>query len=163
MSQGDFIPFENESISMGGTIKFAVQSGGTPPAILPGEPVRKVAGAAYAITMPTNGPTATLRQVGIALSKSSETASADGTVDVLITKPGQLWLIAPNVAATWNTQAKYNALVGSRVLIDKTTGLYTALATDGAGNGCIVEYLDISRYPGMVCVSFSTLTAYNNV
>ncbi len=163
MAKGDIIQFSNESISEGGALKFAVQSGGTPPAILAGEPVEKVAGAAYAITMATNGPTTTLRQVGVAMSNSTETASVDGTVDVVISKPGQFWLIAPKVTATWNTQAKYNALVGSRVLLDKTTGVYTILASDGASQGCIVEYLDISRYPGMVCFSFSTVTAYNNV
>lgn len=72
-------------------------------------------------------------------------------------------MIAPKVAATWNTQAKYNALVGARVLIDLTTGVYTILAVDGAGNGCVVEYLDISKYPGMVAFSWSQVCDYRNV
>lgn len=72
-------------------------------------------------------------------------------------------MIAPKVAATWNTQAKYNALVGARVLIDLTAGVYTILAADGAGNGCIVEYLDISKYPGMVAFSWSQVCDYRNV
>lgn len=162
MAQGDISPFENESISMGGTLKFAVASG-TTASINAGEPVQKLAGAAFATAAQTNMPTATLRQVGIAMSNSNETSTAAGTVDVIVSKPGQLWLIVPKVAATWNTQAKYNALIGSRVLIDLTSSVFTLLAADGAGNGCIVEYLDIAKYPGMVCFSFSTLTAYNNV
>jgi hypothetical protein len=162
MAQGDINPFENESISMGGTLKFAVASG-TTASINAGEPVQKLAGAAYVTQMLTNSPTTTNRQVGIAMSNSNETSSASGTVDVIVSKPGQLWLIAPKVAATWNTQAKYNALVGSRVLIDLTSSTFTLLASDSASNGCIVEYLDISKYPGMVCFSFSNVTAYNNV
>ena len=162
MAKGDLIPFENESMSMGGTLKFAVASG-TTASINAGEPVQKAAGAAYAAQAATNFPTTTLRQVGVAMSNSNETATAVGTVDVLVSRPGQLWLIAPKVAATWNTQAKYNALVGSRVLIDYTASTFTILAADGASNGCIVEWLDISKYPGLVCFSWSTVTAYNNV
>ncbi len=162
MSKGDIIPFENESISMGGTLKFAVASG-TTASITAGEPVQKAAGAAYVALAATNFPTTTLRQVGVAMSNSNETATAVGTVDVLVSKPGQLWLIAPKVTATWNTQAKYNALIGARVLIDLTTAVFTILASDGASQGCVIEYLDISKYPGMVCFSWSTVTAYNNV
>jgi hypothetical protein len=162
MAKGDLIPFENTDMSMGGTIKFAVNSG-TTASINAGEPVQKAAGTAFVALAQTNFPTTTLRQVGVAMSASTETASVIGTVDVLVSKPGQLWLIAPKVAATWNTQAKYNALVGARVLIDLTTAVFTILASDGASQGCVIEYLDISKYPGMVCFSWSTVTAYNNV
>lgn len=147
---------------MGGTLKYAVASG-TTASINAGEPVQKAAGAAYVAQAATNFPTTTLRQVGIAMSNSTETTTASGVVDVIPTRNGQLWLIAPKVAATWNTQAKYNALIGSRVLIDYTSSTFTILASDGASNGCIIEYLDIAKYPGLVCFSFSTVTAYNNV
>lgn len=163
MAKGDIIPFENSNApAMNGTLTYAVASG-TTASITAGEPVQKLAGAAYVTKMLTNSPTATNRQVGIAMSNSSETASADGTVQVVPSTPGQIWLIAPKVTTTWNTQAKYNALVGSRVLIDLTSSTFTILAADGAGNGCIVEYLDIARYPGMVAFSFSNLTDYRNV
>lgn len=157
------MPFENSgSPKTDGSIKALVVSG-TTASINPGEPVQKLAGAAGASQFPNNGPTTTIRIMGVAASVSTETAAAAGTVDVIPANPGQLWLIAPKVATTWNTQAKYNALVGSRVLIDLTAGVYTLLAADGAGNGCIVEFLDISKYPGMVAFSFSPLCDYRNV
>jgi hypothetical protein len=163
MAKGDIIPLENSnSHGMPGGLPYRVASG-TTASINPGEPVQKLAGAAGVTALLTNSPTATNRIVGVALSQSNETASADGTVQVASAAPGQIWLIAPKVASTWNTQAKYNALVGSRVLIDLTNSTYTILAADGAGNGCIVEYLDVARYPGMVAFSWSPLCDYRNV
>lgn len=162
MSVGNIIPYENSgAVKMGGSLKYYVAASAL--AINAGEPVQKLAGAAGVTAASNNSPTATLRIVGVAASAGTHTASVAGTVDVIPVTPGQIWLIAPKVAATWNTQALYNALIGSRVLIDLTTGVYTLLAADGAGNGCIVEYLDISRYPGMVAFSFSPLVDYKNV
>lgn len=169
MAQGNIVPFENATSSKTtGGLKYkvtanSVGSNGSVGPILPGEPVTKVAGAAGVLAAATNAPTTTLRIVGVAMDKSTDTSTLDGIVTVIPATNGQLFLIAPNVPATWNTQAKYNALVGARVLIDNTSGVYTALATDGAGNGCIVEYLNISQYPGMVCFSFSPLVDYRNV
>jgi hypothetical protein len=163
MALGDIQPFENTGASKtDGAIKALVVSG-TTASIKAGEPVQKLAGVAGASQFPNNGPTATIRIMGVAASTSNETASVAGTVDVIPANPGQLWLIAPKVAASWNTQALYNGNVGKRVLIDLTTGVYTLLAADGAGNGCIVEYLDITRYPGQVAISFSPLCDYRNV
>lgn len=169
MAKGDISPFENaQSGKMGGGLKYKVTlnsngSSGSQGNILAGEPVQKLAGALGVTAMLTNSPTATNRVVGVAFDQSTDTASADGTVTVVPATTQDIWLIAPKVAATWNTQAKYNALCGARVLIDLTAGVYSILAVDGAGNGCIVEWLDISRYPGMVAFSFSPLTDYRNV
>ena len=163
MAKGDIMPFEAASASkMSGSLKYTVASG-TTASINAGEPVEKLAGAANVKSMVTNSPSVTDRIVGVAASASTETASAAGTVDVVPVQNGQIWLIAPKVAATWNTQAKYNALCGARVLIDLTTATFTILATDGASNGCIVEYLDIARYPGMVAFSWSPVCDYRNV
>lgn len=163
MASGDIQPFESASThSMGGAIKAYVASG-TLASINAGEPVQKLAGAAGATQFPNNGPTATIRIMGVASSVSTDTTTTSGLVDVVLAAPGQIWMIAPKVAATWNTQAKYNALIGSRVLIDLTAGVYTLLASDSAGNGCIVEYLDIAKYPGMVAFSWSPLCDYRNV
>lgn len=163
MTKGDIQPYQEAgSHGMSGGLKYAVNSG-TTASINAGEPVQKLAGAAYVTLAATNFPTATLRVVGVAASASTETASATGLVTVVPATNGQIWIIAPKVAATWNTQAKYNALVGSRVLIDLTSTVFSILATDSAGNGCIVEYLDVGLYPGLVAFSWSTLVDYRNV
>ncbi len=163
MAKGDIQPAENATaFTTGGAIKYVVALG-TAASINAGEPVQKLAGAANVTALLTNSPTATNRIVGVSTSVSTETASVSGLVDVIPVNDSQVWMIAPKVAATWNTQAKINALVGARVLIDLTTGVYTILAVDGASNGCIVEYIDIVRYPGMVAFSFSPLVDYRNV
>ena len=156
------------SVTLDGALTFKVTSNSTGSSgsqgnILPGEPVTKVAGAAGVLAAATNAPTTTLRIVGVAATQSTETASVDGTVEVIVARQNQRWLIAPKVAATWNTQAKYNALIGARVLIDNTAGVYTLLASDGASNGCVVEYIDIARYPGLVAFSFNNIVNYANV
>mgnify|MGYP007071057837 CR=1 FL=1 len=98
------------------------------------------------------------------MSTSTQTASVAGTVDVIPAAPGQLWLISPKVAAGFtDSQTNYNTQVGKRVLIDLTSSVYTILAVDGASQGCIVEWNDLSRYPGKVAFSFSSLVDYRNV
>jgi hypothetical protein len=169
MAIGNITLYENSnSPKMAGTLKYkvtanSVGASGAVSRIAPGEPVTKVAGAAGVLAAANNAPTTTLRIVGVAMSTSTETASVDGTVDVIPATNGQIFMIAPKVAASWDTQAEYNALVGARVLIDNTAGVYTLLAADGASNGCIVEFLDIGRYPGMVAFSFSPVVDYRNV
>lgn len=163
MAKGDIQPAESATgFSMGGTVRYVVASG-TVASIAAGEPVQKLAGAANVTQMLTNSPTTTNRVVGVAFSASTETASVSGTVDVVPCNDSQIWMIAPKVAATFNTQAKINALVGARVLLDLTSGVFTILAADGASNGCVIEYIDIVRYPGLVAFSWSQVCDYRNV
>lgn len=163
MAVNDIIPFENSnSVHMNGTLKYAVAAGAT--TINPGEPVQKVAGAATVTALATNSPTTTNRIVGVAMSTSTQTASVAGTVDVVPATAGQIWLISPKVAAGFtDSQTNYNTQIGKRVLLDLTSGVYTILAVDGASQGCIVEYNDLSRYPGKVAFSWSSVVDYRNV
>lgn len=161
MAKGDVFPFESASShGMGGAITMMVASG-TTASINAGEPVEKTTGATGVIAAATSMPTTTLRIAGISTSASTETASAVGFVQVVPPIPGQLWLCAAQTAATWNTQTKYNNLVGSQVLFNLTTGVYTVAAVHGTGNGLTVEWLDIARYPALVCFSINMNTAYN--
>lgn len=163
MALGDIQPAETSTaFSTGGGVAYVVASG-TTASIKAGEPVQKLAGAANVTALLTNSPTTTNRIVGVASSTSTETASVSGLVNVIPVNDSQIWMIAPKVAATFNTQAKINALVGARVLLDLTSSVYTILAADGASNGCIIEYIDIVRYPGMVAFSWSPLVDYRNV
>ena len=153
MALGDFQYLDISTIQSNGAKKYNVAAGAT--AILAGEPVAHVLGAAVVTQMATNKPVVgTDFMAGIATSNSTQTATVAGTVDVLPLQPGVQYLVSAKVPATWATQALYNALVGSRVLIDLTTGTFTALAADAATNGAVVVNLDVSRYPGKVAVAF---------
>jgi len=136
-----------------GARKANVAAGAT--AINPGEPLTQALGGTTVTAMATNLPVVgTNFLAGIATSASTQTASVAGTVDYLPLTPGQIYMISPKVAATWDTQAEYDALVGKSVLIDLTAGVYTILAADGATSGCVISPLNISVYPGKVAFEF---------
>lgn len=151
MALGNITFYSEGPFGNPGTKRYTVAAGAVA-TINPGEPVSKALGAAVVTPMATNKPVvATDFLAGISQSTSTDTVALAGTVDVYdVFAEGMTFLVAPNVAATWNTQAKYNALVGFRVLLDLTGGVYTILAADGVTNGCVVEPLDIAKYPGVV-------------
>lgn len=159
MALGDITILDQSTMAGIGARRQQVQAAAT--AIYAGEPVSKALGAQYVTAMATNKPVvATDFLAGVAATSSTQTASADGVVDVYPIVPGVQYLIAPNSAAAFDTQAEYNALVGDRVLLDLTAGTYTILATDGATNGCVIENLDVFKYPGKVAFSFRSATSY---
>jgi predicted metal-dependent HD superfamily phosphohydrolase len=122
--------------------------------IYPGDIVACTLGDENVALLATNKPTVATDFVrGIAVSTSTNTSAAAGTVQVVEVDPSDVLLIKPNVAATFDTQAEYDALVGSRVLLDLTSTKYTILAADSANYGCVIRPLDISKYPGKVAFS----------
>lgn len=123
--------------------------------IYPGDLVACAPGTVVGSLMATNKPVvATDYLLGIAVSTSTNTAALAGYVEVVMVDSGDVLLITPNVAATWDTQAEYDALVGKRVLIDLTAAKYTILAADNSTYGCVIQPLDILKYPGKVAFSF---------
>lgn len=150
----------DQSVAMGNGAKpYLVAAGST--TINPGEPVTKALGAAVVTAMATNKPVVgTDFLAGIAATTSTQTASAAGVVYVNQLIPGVVYLIAPNSSTAFDTQAEYDALVGDRVLLDLTNGVYTILATDGATNGCVIEALDVFKYPGKVAFSIRNGVSY---
>jgi len=154
MALGD-VTLLNSQVATGAK-RYAVASG-TTASIAPGDVVIKTLGAVVVSKLNdvnTKPVVGTDYVVGIAQTYSNETAAAAGYVMVQDLLPGQIWLIAPKVAATWDTQSEYDALVGKRVLLDSTAGTVTILAADGATSGCVIEYLDVSKHPGKVAFSF---------
>lgn len=167
MALGDILPLASELISAIPSRQHQVVSGGTPPAILAGEPVQKTLGNQYVITNATSAQVVgTNFLAGVATTTSTETASANGTVDATPIDEKIIWTISPAVPATWGltqgslVQTTYNALAGARVLIQKSGGVYTILATDSANNGCVVENLNINTTLGKVAFSFRAGLSY---
>lgn len=160
MSTGDIQFYTESSFGNPGTVRYTVQaSPNGPNQINAGEPV--IASTAVTATivgfMPTSKPLlGTDFVVGVSQSQSTDTTALDGVVDVYsnIFNEETSFLISPKTAATWNTQTKYNALVGARVTLDRTSGAYTINATDAAGNGCVILPLEIAKYPGKVRFAF---------
>jgi hypothetical protein len=154
MALGDITLFGDQAQGLAGARKFKVVSG-TSASINAGEPVVTTLGAAYVAAMATNKPVSgTDYVVGIAATTSTETTTAHGYVDVYQVDPNQVWLIKPNVAATFDTQSEYDALVGDRVVLDLTSSSWTILAADGATYGCVIMPLDVVKHPGKVAFSF---------
>ncbi len=152
MALGDIVVYGSTSVGSPSSEKFAVAASAT--LINAGEPVSIALGNSSGnVVTPsaTNLPVVgTDFWAGIAASTSTNTAGAAGTVDVFVLQKGVTYTVAPKVAATWDTQTEYDALVGARVLIDLTTGVYTILASDGSTHGLVVMPLDIKKYPGKV-------------
>lgn len=164
---GDITPYNDGNFGATGGVTHQVASNGSTPAINAGEMVLKTLGNQYVIKMATNKPVVGTDFVaGISETTSSETATVDGTVTVTPLIPGQIWLIAPKVAATFGqttgaiNQTTYNALVGARVLIDVTSATETILAADGSTNGCVIENLNIVNYPNKVAFSIRAGASY---
>ncbi len=161
MSTGDLQDYTEGPFGNPGTRRFRVLANASAPSINAGEPVIVTAINASAVaTMATAKPLAgTDFVVGVSQSVSTETTTANGVVDVYdIFAEDMSFLVAPNVAATWNTQAKYDALIGSRVTLDKTNGLYTINSTDAAGNGLVILPLNVGLWPGKVRFAFRATT-----
>ena len=165
MAIGDFTLLQEASTMGGRGARLYNVAAGTP--IYAGEPVQVVAlgNTTGNVVVPalTNTPDASAHlYVGIAATSSTNTSSASGTVNVYPLTTQETWLGNPDVAATCDTQAEYDALVGARVLIKNsvsvtatpTSGTYTVLASDSTNNGCVVQCLDIFKYPGKVAFAF---------
>ncbi len=168
MALGDLVVLDQNSVAGTGARLYNVAAG---TAILAGEPVWVPALASVAVEpAPTSFPDASTHlMVGVAATSSTNTASAAGTVNVVEVNSSLVYLISPATAASWDTQAEYDALVGKRVLIQNSatvsatpgnSGSYTILATDSSNNGCVVKALDISKYPGKVAIAFRAAASF---
>lgn len=157
MASGD-ITVHRTPYSMGGAgaLPYNVNAGTL---IFAGDPVQMALAGTNVFPAVTSTPVAgTSYYVGIATTNSTNSTTAVGSVTVAPLDTKVVYLANPDVAATWNTQALYDALVGSRVLLKNsvsvtatpTAGTYTLLAADSANNGCVVVPLNIFKTPGKV-------------
>ncbi len=163
MALGDLKLLDPTSQGSGGGHLYNVAAG-TP--IYAGDPVQRFLGNSTGkVVFPaiTSTPVvATDFYVGVATTSSTNTTSAAGTVNVIPLNSSQVWLVTPDAPTSWDTQAEYDALVGARVLLKNSVsvtstpagGTYTLLASDSSSNGCVVQTLDVFKYPGKVAFSF---------
>lgn len=171
MALGDLIILEQNS-EMGRGGRLYNVAAGTP--IYAGEPVqiRAVGGIVVQPSLTSTPVVSTTAGVeglfvGVATTSSTNTTAAAGTVYVMPVNSGITYLANPDVAASWDTQAEYDALVGKRVLLKNsvtvsatpTSGTYTILASDSANNGCTVQAMNIIEHPAKVAFAFRTGTS----
>lgn len=115
-----------------------VESGGAA-TIDRGAPTKEGSNGAVAIMVDGDGTTSQ-RFSGIAKSVSTDTAAANGYVDVILPTPGLVYVGSPKVAGAADTQAEIDALGGKRVVFDLTSSAWTidSAAADGANNGVVI-------------------------
>lgn len=114
-------------------------------AILAGEPVKlKSAGSPYVIPLATADLTLGTdgEFMGIAKSDSTQTASADGSVEVYIPMPGVIYEAKAKTGSTVDTQAEINAVCGDRVVFSLASSTYTVdvavAGDDDAANAVLI-------------------------
>jgi len=164
---GDFTVLESASTQGGRGGRLYNVAAGTP--IYAGEPVCiRAVGAVVVEPALTTTPVVQITvgveglHVGIATTNSTNTLTAAGTVNVRPTSSDITYLVSPTTAASWDTQAEYDALVGKRVVPANsvsvsavpTSGTYTMGASDNATYGCVVQAMNIVEHPGKVAVAF---------
>lgn len=150
---GNIQMYDTATVPYPGDDVYAVASG-TTSSITAGTPVAFTLGAATVAAAADGVPVVATDFLGIAATTSTETSTLVGKVAVVKFVPGTTWLIAPKTAASWDTQAEYDALVGDRITLDLTSSTWTCDAADSATYGCVVMPLDITRFPGKVRFAF---------
>ena len=98
-----------------------------------GEPVKMAAdGSPYALLLATGDPEiGTDQMLGIAVSESTETASADGEVSVFVPGPNSVLECAATTAANVDAQSEIDALVNDCVTFDLTGTTFTIDEDEG--------------------------------
>ncbi len=172
MALGDIMIHRESSFGTPGARKMAVAAGAVS-TIKAGELVLKTPGNAY-VTVWTASNSAkpvvgTDYLAGYSTSTSTDTATADGSVNIISDFSGIVFLGNADVASTagYNTttgvvtQSTYDALVGKRVLLKTSAaGVQTLLIADGATSGLVIEPMDVVTYPGKIAFSIKPSCSY---
>ncbi len=130
-----------------------------------GTPVVTTLGSQYVVAGADGIPVVgTDWMVGIAADTSTDTVAADGSLHVIEMFPNVVYLCAPKLSTDIDTQAKYDALVGNRVVFDLTTGVWTvdAAAAHATTNGLVIMDSDIKKYPNKVAFCILQASSYLN-
>lgn len=121
-------------ISGGGPVRTYRVEAGAAASITPGKPV-KVGGTGnnYVVLLATGDPEiGTDQMVGVAVSTSTDTASADGTVDVQMVIPNKTVLRSDvTTPANIDTDAELLAVLNDHVTYDLTSTTFTVDEDEG--------------------------------
>ena len=172
MALGDIMIHRDGSFGTSGARKMAVASGAAA-TIKAGELVLKAPGSPYVVVWTASNTAkpvvGTDYLAGVSTSTSTDTAAADGTVEIISDFMGMVFLGNAEVPATFGyntttgvvTQSTYDALVGDSVLLKTTAaGVQTLLASDGNTQGLTIEPLDVAKFPGKVAFSIKPSCSY---
>ncbi len=136
-----------EIVSNGGsavvpTIKWQVASGSAA-TIKAGTPVKKSATSSQYVVPCVDGDLTVATDqpfMGIAACDSTDTAAADGVVEVYMPLPGIIYRAKAKTASLANTKTEIDAMVGDYYCLDLTSGDWTVdtAAADAATNAFMV-------------------------
>lgn len=117
------------------TYSWQVALNASVPSIKAGEPVLQAGQNSQYVALAADGePEISVSQpiVGIAASDSTETASADGSVEIYMPLPGIVYEIAATSSAAADTQSEIDALCGDKFTLDLTSSKFTLDTATGA-------------------------------
>lgn len=117
-----------------------IVASGTAASITPGVPTKQGSSGAVALMADGDGTTSQ-RFTGMAKNTSTETSTVAGKVEIFFPFPGIIYEGFSKSAASSNTQALIDALIGSRVPFDLTAGDWTvdAAASDANTNSVVIQ------------------------
>ena len=164
MSKGDVRIIDAGGHNVVPVYQMRVEAAAT--AILAGEPLKRGGtGSNYAIPLATGDPEISADLViGISAGLSSETASADGLVDVYMPLPGIIYGCAATTKANVDTDAELLALLLDRVAFDLTGAIYTVDENEGdaAAHGLLIVGGDIETGEMEFMIRHSATLMSNN-
>ena len=178
MAKNDFALLSPPATGVAVSTHIYLVAPGTTSSINAGEFVIKKVGSgnwasAFTASVSTQPAVGTDYLAGFAMSTSTETTTATGYIEVMELSPNQIFLANPTTVANFGqtagslSQTSYNAQVSKRVLIQTSSGVMTVLNTDNWGtqtgkNGVIVEYLDVTQFPGKCAIKLNGNLFYAN-
>lgn len=138
------------------TLPWQVASG-TANSIKAGEPTKQSGTAAVyaALLADADGVIGTMQPlIGVGAKLSTDTATADGSVDLALFLPGMIWETQAKSSTAADTQSEINAMVGDLYIVDVTTGKFTMDTANGTVS--TAPFLIVGGNPDTSSVWFMT-------
>lgn len=144
MAANDVLVYNPNGLNQPASLQYRTEAGAT--AILAGEPVQiGGTGSNFVIPLADAEPTTTERMLGVAVTNSTHTASANGVVDVVLALPGVIFQCKATTPGNMNTEAELLGILNDRVAFDLASSTYTVDEDQGdnSANGLRIVGGDI--------------------